>query len=469
MPDHRNGLRRYWRVLIALVLVLLLIHPVQPASADEADPRYFAPTGFRIGDDRFWEYFHRRGGLDAFGYPVSRAFTLQGFHVQIFQRRILQLQPDGRVTQLNLLDDMLPYTHINGSAFPALDPAMVATAPPVSDPQYATKVLAYVQQHAPDTWDGMPVNFYHTFLTTIGAEDAFPADGDPALLPLINLELWGVPVSTPQRDPTNPKFVYLRFQRGVMHYDAATGQTLGLLLADYFKAVLTVKGLPPDLAEAAQTSRYYKQYVPGQPNALARPAELPGTDLSNAFEPEAPLTSAALAIRSFSTYRDAANVMHIVGEVQNTSDGSFESVEVSASLGNATNRSYALCDILGPGEKAPFHLLLRNAGNGAPTLQIRAIPLTSARAERLLQAEGTMEAAGANRYRVHGTVKNTGGIGIRRVGVAITLYDTGGKVAGAAQAFALPSDLQPNATGTFDITLDTSAPATTFALRAEGY
>lgn len=469
MLDNRNGKSRCCRTLIAVVLLLLLLHPAPSTFADESDPRYFAPTGFRISDDRFWDYFNRRGGLDAFGYPVSRAFTLQGFRVQIFQRRILQQQPDGRVTQLNFLDDMLPYTHINGSAFPALDPALVATAPPVSDPQYATKVLEYVRQHAPDTWDGVQVNFYHTFLTTISAEEAFPADGDPSLLPLINLELWGVPVSAPQRDPTNPKFIYLRFQRGVMHYDASTGQTLGLLLADYFKAVLTGKGLPPDLAEAAQNSIYYKQYAPGQPNALARPAALPGTDLTNAFEQDAPLTSAAIAIRSYSTYRDAANVVHIVGEVQNTSGGSFESVEVSASLGAAATSSYVLCDILGQGEKAPFHLLLRNAGNGTPVLQVRALPLTSGRVERLLHAEGTLEAAGANRYRVHGTVTNTSGTGVRRVGVAITLYDAGGKVTGVALAFALPSDLQPNATGTFDLTLDTASPATALALRAEGY
>jgi hypothetical protein len=35
---------------------------------------------------------------------VSRQFMLDGFQVQIFQRNIMQLQPDGGVQTLNLLD-----------------------------------------------------------------------------------------------------------------------------------------------------------------------------------------------------------------------------------------------------------------------------------------------------------------------------------------------------------------------------
>jgi hypothetical protein len=41
--------------------------------------------------------FQHRGQVRTFGYPVSRVFQLDGFQVQIFQREVMQLQPDGGV------------------------------------------------------------------------------------------------------------------------------------------------------------------------------------------------------------------------------------------------------------------------------------------------------------------------------------------------------------------------------------
>src|ERR1043166_1563507 len=73
-----------------------------------------------------------------------------------------------------------------------------------------------------------------------------------------------------------------------MHFDKGCGCTQGLLLADYLKSLLTGQNLPPDLAQQAQAdhSRFLNQYAPGQPLRIARPAELPGSDLTNAFVPQ---------------------------------------------------------------------------------------------------------------------------------------------------------------------------------------
>jgi N-acetylmuramoyl-L-alanine amidase len=84
-------------------------------------------------------------------------------------------------------------------------------------------------------------------------------------------------------DPTNPSFIYQRFQRGIMHYDKGCGCTQGLLLADYVKALMTQRNLPGDLAEQAKASKLIGQFKPGQPQSLARPNDLPGSDLSNSF------------------------------------------------------------------------------------------------------------------------------------------------------------------------------------------
>src|SRR5262249_30748802 len=232
-------------------------------------------------------FFQQRGNVRTFGYPVSRVFLLDGFQVQIFQREIMQLQPDGSVQTLNLLDPgLMPFTTINGSTFPAPDPAVVDATPLVSDPNCATDILAFVQQQAPDVFEGQPVNFGATFFSTVTEQDA--PDADPALLPGFDLQIWGAPTSQPAFEPTNSNFIYQRFQRSIMHFDSGCGCTQGLLLADYLKSIITGQNLPPDLNQQARSSRYYRQYAPGRPLSIARRGDLPFSDLSNAFEPQVP-------------------------------------------------------------------------------------------------------------------------------------------------------------------------------------
>jgi hypothetical protein len=243
-----------------------------------------------VDTDAFWSFFQGRGGVRTFGYPVSRTFKLDGFPVQIFQRIVMQQQPDGSVATLNLLDaGLMPYTRINGSTFPAPDPAIVSQTPAVGDPQYASKIIQFTQDNAPDTFNGNPVNYYQTFTSTVSYDDAFPSgDGPESLVPLLNLQIWGAPTSKPATDPNNADFTYQRFQRGIMHYDKGCNCTQGLLLADYLKSILTGQNLPPDLDAQAKTSRYYRQYWPILPLSIARPNEMIGSDLSGAFEPQQP-------------------------------------------------------------------------------------------------------------------------------------------------------------------------------------
>ncbi len=292
-------MHRLLRVLLGVLVVAAATMPAAPmALAQTTDERFFPQTSYRIDNDAFWSYFQRRGGVRTFGYPVSRQFRLDGFPVQIFQREVMQQKPDGSVATLNLLDEgLMPYTRINFSTFPAPDPAIIAATPLPSDPAYAEKIIQFVADQAPDTFEGEPVNFGQTFNTTVTYEDAYPnGDGPASVMPLFNLELWGAPTSRPTRDPSNFNFIYQRFQRGIMHYDKTTGLTQGLLLADYLKAILTGQNLPPDLEAQARGSRFYRQYAPGQPGSIARPAELPGSDLTNAFEQQQPATGGATPV-----------------------------------------------------------------------------------------------------------------------------------------------------------------------------
>ena len=268
--------------IVATLLAAALALLVTPASA----ARPFPETGYSITNDKFLDYFDHRGGARTLGFPISREFEFMGTEVQFFQRAVLQMQPNGGVGLLNLLSqDMLPYTRINGSTFPASDPALLSAAPSPTDPDYAAKALDFVRAYAPDNWEGMQTNFYTTFLNTVTYQDAFPdGGGDPGLLPLINLEIWGLPTSRPAYDPNNGNFVYLRFQRGIMHFDKTDGLTQGILLGDYLKSVITGQNLPADLAQEAQGSKLFRQYDNGVPGGVARPGDLPATDLFAAFE-----------------------------------------------------------------------------------------------------------------------------------------------------------------------------------------
>ena len=190
---------------------------------------------------------------------------------------MLQQQPDGSVATLNLLDPADAVHRDQRQHVSSARPRGGLAETSVTDPDYAGKIVQFAQDQAPDTFAGEPVNFFQTFSTTVTAQLAFPdGNGPEGLLPLLNLEIWGTPTSRPAADPTNANFVYQRFQRGILHYDKACGCTQGLLLADYLKSVLTGLNLPPDLEGQAQSSKYYRQYAPGQPASLARAARCPG-------------------------------------------------------------------------------------------------------------------------------------------------------------------------------------------------
>lgn len=260
-----------------------IVKKVDPSAIPAATPpdlvhdeRYFSETGFRIDDDGIWAYFNARGRVPIFGFPVSRSFLLLGCRVQIFQRQVAQSCAGRDVALMNVLDpDMFPYERVNGSSLPPPEASLKAETPVVGSPGYGSAIVDFVRSNAPDSFDGLSVGFGRTFFGLIAGSRDNPA---------LNLEMWGAPISRPHRDPTNSNFVYQRYQRGVMHFDATTGRTQALLLADYVKGILRGRDLPADLADAARGSKYFKQYCPTSPHWLCRQGELAATDLTFAFE-----------------------------------------------------------------------------------------------------------------------------------------------------------------------------------------
>jgi len=232
-----------WAVVAAVAL---------PGRPVEAQAQCYQETGFCIENPLFQDYFRVRGGTRILGYPVSRTFVMEGNQVQFFQRVVLQ-QSGNSVNRLNVLDpDVMPMTHANGSTFPAPDTRLggPGAIPDPSSPDYADRVIDFVAKYSPNEWNGRQVGFFDLFKSTVPVEIAFPGQTpNPGLVTLLNMEIWGVPTSQPTPDPANAGFIYQRFQRGIMHYRSEQNVTEGILVADYLKSVMTLRNLPPDLAE----------------------------------------------------------------------------------------------------------------------------------------------------------------------------------------------------------------------------
>ena len=239
--------------------------PVPNAPPMVRDDRYFSQTGYRIDSDDIWNFFNQFGGVQTFGFPTSRMISFLGCPVQMFQRQVIQVCPGQGAALINLLDpEIFPYTMVNGSTFPGPDTTMKNNTPQVGSPTYSTDIINFVQQNVPDMFGGQQVNFQQHFNATGG------------------LTIWGAPISQPAPDPANAGFVYQRFQRGIMHFIRGTG-TESILLADYLKAIMVGQNVPLDLQAQSSESRFAKQYCPGSPQWLCRPADLPATDLTFAF------------------------------------------------------------------------------------------------------------------------------------------------------------------------------------------
>jgi hypothetical protein len=75
--------------------------PFPPVAAND-DCSYFAPTGHNLCDP-FNDYWNANGGLAIFGYPISEAFTENGFTVQYFERARFEYHPENAGTPYAVL------------------------------------------------------------------------------------------------------------------------------------------------------------------------------------------------------------------------------------------------------------------------------------------------------------------------------------------------------------------------------
>ncbi len=250
-PRIRSVLITAPRLILLCVIVWAFTGPVDrmpmivgaaalaPAAPPAGSTLRAAPlnqaAGFAVADGPIANYFAARGGVRTFGPPVSNAFPLLGSTVQVFRDHVLKVEPNGAVSTVNLFAmGAIPFRNVGGRVIPEIDPYLIATAPVPGTPDYAARVQAFIQEMAPDQWEGLPVGFYQAFAGTVRAEDALPNGGERALLTGFSHEIWGVPVSRPMRDAQDPNVILLRWERGVMAWSRQTGSVTTIPLGETF-------------------------------------------------------------------------------------------------------------------------------------------------------------------------------------------------------------------------------------------
>lgn len=185
-------------------------------------------------------------------------------------------------------------------------------------------------------------------------------------------------------------------------------------------------------------------------------------------------------ILSHSSFVTSLNTLYVVGEVENTGDTATEFTKVNATFydsGNhviATGIGYSTLDILLPGRKSPFAVMLLE-DDGALDVDHYTLEVLWREHEEgkplgleILSSSQNIDAL--DFLHVTGEIKNTGTTTAGSVMLCATFYDAAGTVVGRTWEDADPTDLAPNQTGTFDVELIYStqiAKVASYSLSAE--
>lgn len=170
-----------------------------------------------------------------------------------------------------------------------------------------------------------------------------------------------------------------------------------------------------------------------------------------------------VTIISHSSFYTSNDTLYIIGEVENTGDVATEFTKVNATLYDAddqvidTKVGYATLDILLPGRKSPFYIMMFEDDG---SLDVDDYSLTISWDDYEEGKEEGLEIISSDDHidaldflHVTGEVKNIGSETATEVIVCATFYDSEGTVVGRDTQDVEPTTLSPDQTGTFDITL----------------
>lgn len=183
-------------------------------------------------------------------------------------------------------------------------------------------------------------------------------------------------------------------------------------------------------------------------------------------------------LQNWSYYTNSIDYLVIIGEVQNNTSDYLEFVRVAANLFNGsgilvgTDFTYTTLDVLAPGDKTCFTLLLEEPANWsyvefeAPTYWTDADPLPAMTIIRGLEGYDS----GFDWYRIIGQIRNDSANNLEFVKAVATAYDGSGRVVDCDFTYVNADVLAPGAASSFDLVMfgDLSSDIATVRLQADG-
>jgi hypothetical protein len=183
-------------------------------------------------------------------------------------------------------------------------------------------------------------------------------------------------------------------------------------------------------------------------------------------EPGPPGEPAQVAFENLTDRLVPSDAFRVRGEIVNTGGQNLAYVEIAGEFYDAAGElvdmevTYALLEIVGPGQKAPFEVVLQDAGEEIAsyaltarydTTQVQPLQVDVVGQQAGWSAEGT--------YDISGDVRNTHDVALPYVQVVATCYDSTGGVVGSGLTYIETGALAPGASEPFAIKV-ANAPAT---------
>jgi hypothetical protein len=172
--------------------------------------------------------------------------------------------------------------------------------------------------------------------------------------------------------------------------------------------------------------------------------------------------SGLVDILTHSGWLDSIGYYHVSGEVQNSGSEAVHYVEVVATFYNssnvvvATDFTFSDVDVILPGRKSPFDVLLTDSTQAAKVdhYSLAAMYSTTNAIPKALEILSYSSYTDTYGYmHVVGEIRNNGAANATFVEVIATFYGLTGKVVATDFTFADPHDLQPNQVAPFEVLL----------------
>lgn len=180
---------------------------------------------------------------------------------------------------------------------------------------------------------------------------------------------------------------------------------------------------------------------------------------------------------SSTRYNDSIDYLHVIGEVQNTSPDAQKYIKVTATFYDSTNRivgtgfTFTDVDVLRPGEKSPFDVILDNKAQSEKVQNYRLVVSSDNTEPKPANLKLTI---GDNYYddigyvHVLGEVTNQGTEITRYAKVSGSFYNEQNQIVATDFTFTEPSDLMPGQSAPFDTVISDHASTATYGRMSSG-